>query len=154
MGATGFGKIKRIKMMVLKLFLRFAIAFSFLSAVADRFGFWNKEIAVWGNWENFISYTKLINPWLPEVTVSFIGLLATILEILFAICLIVGFKTEFFAKLSGYLLLLFAFSMTFSTGIKGAFDYSVFSASAASFALSTMHTFKYLEIDILLNSKK
>ena len=82
------------------------------------------------------------------------GLLATVLEIVFAICLLIGYRTEYFAKLSGYLLLIFALSMAFSTGIKGAFDYSVFSSSAAAFALSTMHAFKYLEIDIVLNSKK
>jgi hypothetical protein len=48
--------------------------------------------------------------------------------------------------LSGFLLLLFALSITFSTGIKGAFDFSVFSASAGAFALSKMKE-KYLELD-------
>lgn len=141
-------------MKIIKLFLRLAIALSFLSAVGDRFGFWSKEISVWGNWESFLSYTQLINPWLPESTISIAGLTATILEIIFAFCLIIGFKTEFFAKLSGFLLLLFALSMSFSTGIKGVFDYSVFSAAAAAFALSTMHAHKNLEVDVLLNSKK
>lgn len=141
-------------MKIIKLFLRFALAFSFLSAVADRFGLWSQEVSVWGNWANFVSYTKLINPWLPDGIISTASLIATVLEVLFAIALLIGFKTEFIAKLSGYLLLLFALSMTFSTGIKGAFDYSVFSASAAAFALSTMHAFKYLEVDSLLKSKK
>jgi len=35
--------------------------------------------------------------------------------------------------------------MTFSTGIKSAFDYSVFTASAAAFALSLLKT-KFLEL--------
>jgi thiosulfate dehydrogenase (quinone) large subunit len=61
----------------------------------------------------------------------------------------VGFKTGLFAKLSGFLLLAFALSMTFSTGIKGAFDYSVFSAAAAAFALSFIKE-KYLELDTIL----
>jgi hypothetical protein len=39
--------------------------------------------------------------------------------------------------------------MTFSTGIKGAFDYSVFSASAGAFALGLMKN-KFLEIDNLI----
>jgi len=52
--------------------------------------------------------------------------------------LLLGYKTEFFAKLSGCLLLLFALSMSFSTGIKGAFDYSVFTSAAAAFSLSLM----------------
>jgi thiosulfate dehydrogenase [quinone] large subunit len=141
-----------MKIKYIKILLRFAIAFSFLSAVADRFGFWSKEISVWGNWENFLSYTQLINPWFPENLTYIVGTLATIAEIVFALFLIIGLKTELFAKLSGILLMLFALSITFSTGIKGAFDYSVFSAAAAAFALSTMKE-KWLEVDVLLSNK-
>jgi thiosulfate dehydrogenase (quinone) large subunit len=131
---------------LLKLFLRFSIAAGFLSAVADRFGMWAPEISVWGNWENFLAYTGLINPLLPASLIPTAAIIATITEVVFALCLVIGFKTELAAKLSGYLLLLFALAMAFSTGIKGAFDYSVFAASAAAFALSTMKE-KYLEID-------
>ena len=93
---------------LIKLFLRLAISFGFLSAVADRFGIWSKEVSVWGNWENFLSYTKLINPWFPDSIVPVIGAVATAAEIIFAIFLIIGFKTELFAKLSGFLLLICA----------------------------------------------
>ena len=141
-------------MKFVKLFLRFAIASSFLSAVADRLGYWDKAVSVWGNWENFLAYTQMINPWFPSGLIPIIGLIATVAEVVFAIGLLIGFKTEFVAKLSGVLLLIFAISMTFSTGIKGAFDYSVLSAAAAAFALSTMNSCKYLEIDGVLNRKK
>lgn len=133
----------------IKLFLRFALAAGFLSAVADRFGMWSKEFSVWGNWNNFLDYTRVINPWLPDSFIPAIGTLATAAEILFAIFLLAGFKTELTAKVSGVLLLLFGLSMTFSTGIKGALDYSVFSASAAAFALSLMKD-KYLELDLVV----
>jgi thiosulfate dehydrogenase (quinone) large subunit len=135
-----------------KLFLRFTLAAGFLSAIADRFGMWPAEVSVWGNWSNFLEYTRVINPWLPDSLIPAIGIIATAAEILFAIFLLVGFKTEFTAKLSGLLLLLFGLSMTFSTGIKGAFDYSVFSACAAAFALSLMKD-KYFELDSLLSKK-
>ena len=92
----------------------------------------------------------LNNPWIPNSLIPTIGLLVTIAEIVFAIFLIIGFKTELFAKLSGFLLLLFAVSMTFSTGVKGALDFSVFSASAGAFALSLMKE-KYLELDNLIS---
>ena len=134
---------------VIKLFLRFAISVSFLSAVADRFGIWCKEVSAWGNWGNFLKYTELINPWVPSFLVSPIGIIATIAEIIFALCLIVGFKTELVAKFSGYLLLVFAMSMTFSTGIKGVFDFSVLSISAGAFALSLIKE-KYFELDSLI----
>jgi len=138
---------------IIKLFLRLAISVGFLSAVADRFGIWGKEVSVWGNWENFLNYTKLINPWFPDSVIPTIGTLATAAEIIFAVFLIIGFKTELFAKLSGLLLLIFALSMAFSTGIKIAFDYSVFSASAGAFALSLMKE-KYLELDKLINKRR
>ena len=114
---------------LIKLFLRFAISIGFLSAVADRFGLWSKEVSVWGNWNSFLEYTQLINPWIPDSVIPTIGIIATAAEIIFAIFLISGFKTEFFAKLSGFLLLIFALSMTFSTGIKGAFCLQCFCRS-------------------------
>ncbi|GAA4884613.1 hypothetical protein GCM10023311_03830 [Flaviramulus aquimarinus] len=134
----------------IKLFLRLAIAFGFLSAVADRFGIWNKDISAWGNWTNFLNYTQVINPWIPDSLIPIIGVLATVLEIVFGVLLILGFKTEQVAKLSGFLLLIFALSMTFSTGIKGALDFSVFSASGGAFALSLMKE-KNLELDNLIS---
>ena len=131
---------------IIKLFLRLAIATAFLSAVADRYGMWNEEVSVWGNWNSFIEYTQFINPWFPASIIPAIGFLVTAAEIIFAVCLLLGYKTELFAKLSGVLLLIFALSMTFSIGIKAAFDYSVFTASAAAFALSLLKE-KYLELD-------
>jgi len=132
-----------------KIFLRLTLSISFLSAVADRFGLWSKEVSVWGNWENFVEYTKVLNPLIPESLINPVGIIATAAEVIFPVFLLLGFKTELFARLSGYLLLLFALSMTFSTGIKGALDYSVFTSAAAAFALSLMKE-KYLEVDVIL----
>ena len=118
---------------------------SFLSAVADKFGLWSKEFSSWGNWGAFLKYTQLINPWIANFLISPIAIIAASAEIVFAICLIIWFKTKLFAQLSGLLLLTFALSMTFSTGVKSAFDYSVFTAAAAAFALSLLKT-KFLEL--------
>ncbi len=138
---------------IIKLFLRLALSASFLSAVADRFGWWNKEVSAWGNWDNFLQYTQAINPWMPVSLIPAVGGIATAAEVLFAVALLLGFRTELFAKLSGILLLLFALCMTFSTGIKGAFDFSVFTASAAAFALSTLKE-KYWEVDEWMGRSK
>ncbi|PCJ93373.1 MAG: DoxX family protein [Flavobacteriaceae bacterium] len=137
---------------IIKIFLRLAIAIGFLSAVADRFGYWGKEVSAWGNWDNFLEYTQIINPWLPNSMISATAIFATTAELVFALCLLIGFKTELFAKLSGYLLVLFALAMVFSSGIKGALDYSVLSAAAAAFALSLIKE-KYLELDVVLNKE-
>lgn len=135
---------------IVKLFLRIALATAFLSAVADRFGFWPREQSAWGNWEAFLASTKVINPWFPESIIPAVAIIATGAEFIFAVCILIGFKTELFAKLSAYLLLLFAISIALSSSIKGAFDYSVFTASAAAFALSQMKQ-KYLELDLLIS---
>src|SRR5690554_3214130 len=129
----------------IKLFLRLAISFGFLSAVADRFGLWPEDISTWGNWDNFLQYTAIINPWFPNSMISALAITATAAEIVFAICLLIGFKTQMFAKLSGVLLLIFALSMAFSVGIKPVFDYSGFIAAAGAFALGTMKE-RFLEV--------
>lgn len=143
----------RIEVKIIKLFLRLSIGIGFLSAVADRFGFWSKEVSAWGNWENFLAYTQSLNPWVPQAFIPFIGWLSTLLEIVFGLSLIVGFKTSLLAKLSGWLLLIFALSMAFTRGIKAPLDYSVFTASAAAFGLSLLKE-KFLEIDTLLKNNK
>ena len=76
----------------------------------------------------------MINPWLPASLIGPVGWAATVAEVVLAVLLIIGYRTEMVAKASGILLLLFALAMTFSTGVKGAFDYSVFSAAAGAFA--------------------
>jgi thiosulfate dehydrogenase (quinone) large subunit len=138
---------------LIKILLRLALAASFLSAVADRWGWWAKEVSVWGNWAKFLEYTKVINPWFPDSIIPILGLVATLAEVILAIGLIIGFKTELMARLSGFLLLIFALSMTFSIGIKAPLDYSVFSAATAAFSLSLMKE-KYLEVDSWLLKAK
>lgn len=137
---------------LIKIFLRLAIAAGFLSASADRFGLWPQNISAWGDWNSFLEYTEILNPWFPISLIPTLAIVATAAEIIFGLLLLLGYKTQLVARLSGFLLLIFALSMTFSSGIKGAFDYSVYSASAAAFALSLMK-FKFLEIDSLFRKK-
>jgi thiosulfate dehydrogenase [quinone] large subunit len=127
---------------IIEWFLRISLSAGFLSAVADRFSLWPKEVSAWGNWENFIAYTKTLNPLIPAEMIPAMGFIATLLEIVFAVLLLTNFKTSIIAKASGFLLLLFALSMTFSTSLKTPLDYSVFCASAAAFALSEIVGFR------------
>lgn len=141
-----------MKIIYIKLFLRASIALGFLSAVADRFGWWPEEKSTWGNWNTFIEYTKILNPWGSDYFINFIGIFATAIEIILAVFLIIGFKTSLSAKLSGILLVIFGVAMCTTVGIKAPLDYSVFSAAAAGFALSLIDE-KYLEIDLFLNRR-
>lgn len=125
-----------------KLFLRLALGISFLSAVADRFGIWGDA---WGNMDNFIVYTQTLLPWLSDPLAKISGWAATLAEVVFGIALIIGYKVKWMAIGSGILLFLFALAMWQSLGLKAPLNYSVFSASAAAFALACMKE-KFLEI--------
>lgn len=120
---------------MIEWFIRLGVSGSFLSASADRFGLWPEKYSAWGNWQSFLDYTATLIPWAPPVAIPIFGAVATALEVLFGVALLVKFKTKITAIGSGSLLLLFAITMTLSLGIKAPLDYSVFSASAASFAL-------------------
>ncbi|MCX8525420.1 DoxX family membrane protein [Chryseobacterium formosus] len=128
-----------------QLFLRLAISVAMLSAVADRFGFWGKNSA----WENFENYTKQLTFFLPESLSVFSAYSATFLEILFPFMLILGFKTKIASYGIGFLLLIFALSMTVSLGVKAPLDYSVWIGSAAAFLLAGQEKYSF-SIDELL----
>ena len=131
------------------LFLRLALASGFLSAVAARINLWGKRVSVSEAWNSFLNYTAAVNSFMPKNAISTIAVLATILEVGFAILLLLGFKTRYASFGAGTLLLLFALAMACSFGIKEPLDYSVFAASAGAFLLATMPYYKW-SIDQLL----
>lgn len=121
------------------IFLRFALGFSFLSAVADRIGLWGPFGApqvAWGNFAKFVAYTRLLNWFLPGTVIPTLAVAATCAETLFGILLVLGWQTRITALLSGILLLLFALTMTGALGIKAPLDASVFSAAGGAFLLA------------------
>lgn len=137
---------------ILPLLLRMALGIGFLSAVADRFGYWGSpgEPAVaWGNWGNFIHYTSKLNFGVSETMANTLGITATILEITFGILLIIGFKIKYVAFFSGILLLIFASEMSINTHLKSALDSSVFVAGFGALLLSFQPLGKW-SIDNLL----
>lgn len=121
------------------VFLRFAIGFSFLSAVADRFGLWGafgKPQVAWGTFARFVAYTGQLNWFLPKATIPALAILSTGAEGILAILLLLGWQTRIAALLSGALLLSFAVTMTGALGIKAPLDLSVFSAAGGAFLLA------------------
>ena len=132
--------------------LRISLGIGFLSAVADRFGFWGypgDPAVAWGNWKNFIQYTGKLNFNASGGAVNLLGIIATGLEITFGILLIIGFKVKYISFFSGILLLIFAMEMSINTDIKSAFDASVFTASFGAFLLSVQEEFKWSIDDLL-----
>lgn len=133
------------------IFLRFALGFSFLSAVADRFGLWGaygQPNVSWGNFSRFVAYTGKLNWFAPTAVIPALAWAATFMEILLGLALVLGFYTRVAALLTALMLLLFALTMTFALGVKAPLDFSVFSASAGAFLLSAYDKYP-LSIDAL-----
>ncbi len=129
-----------------QLFLRIAIAITFLSAVADRFGLWGapgQASVAWGNWENFRIYSNSVNSFVPESIGNILAIVATVFEIIVSVLLLIGYKIRFIAVGAGLLLLCFALAMTISFGIKSALDYSVWVDVTACFLLASIPSDAY-----------
>ena len=117
------------------LYARLALGTAFLSAVAGRFGIWDRSVD-WAHFERFIQRTAEVNAFMPAFTIPFLAWAATAAEISCGVALIAGFQVRWAALASAVLLALFAAAMTISLGVKPPLDYSVFSASAGALLLA------------------
>ncbi|MBC7933385.1 MAG: DoxX protein [Rubrivivax sp.] len=132
------------------IYLRLALGAAYLSSVASRFGLWG-EANGGSNFESFLTYTAKLNPFLPLSLIPAIGWIATIAEIVLGVLLIVGLRIRETAILSGVMLILFAIGMTLGEGVKSPFDYSVYTASAASFLLAAYYESSF-SVDALMKT--
>lgn len=118
--------------------VRLALAAAFLSAVADRFGIWGppgSDGVAWGSIPNYEAYVAILLWFLPAALISPMGWIATGLEILISIGLLIGWQLRWFALAAAVLLTLFATAMLTALGPKPPLDYSVLSAASAAFLL-------------------
>lgn len=120
--------------------LRLALSAGFLSAVAGRLGLWGAKSS---GWKNFVAYTKDMNFYLPDHLIPLTAVIATVLEILLGILLLLGLYTREAAIGASILTLLFAIAMSMASGIKEPLDYSVFAFSAGAFVLATAGSYIY-----------
>jgi uncharacterized membrane protein YphA (DoxX/SURF4 family) len=102
----------------------------------------------WGNFENFLTYTASLNPFLPVSLIAPLGWVVTAAETVLGVTLIVGFRVRESAIASGLLLLAFAFGVTVGTGFKRALDLSIFAASAGALLLAAFPRSPF-SIDVL-----
>lgn len=140
----------------IQIFVRVAMATAFLSAVADRLGLWGpagSPNVSWGDWDNFLLYSNQLNFYVSPQIGGLLAIVATVLEVVFALMLLIGFKTRITALLSGILLICFAVAMTLAFGIKSTFDYSVWVGAGACLLLASLDRYAY-SLDNLLNAKR
>ena len=117
------------------LYARIALGAAFLSAVASRFGLWDRTLDL-KHFLNFIEYAAEVNSFLPRTIIPWVAVLATVCETSLGILLIMGLWPRWVALASAVLLALFGTAMAISFGLKSPLDYSVFSASGASVLLA------------------
>jgi len=122
------------------VYARSAVGAAFLSAVAARFGLWDKTLDL-KHFAEFMQYAAEVNSFLPPRVIPLVAWAATVAETSCGILLILGLWPRWVSLASAVLLALFGTAMAISFGIKSPMDYSVFSASAAA-ALLTLHAFR------------
>lgn len=138
------------------IYLRLALAASYLWEVADRLGLigaHGQPHVGWGDWSHFMAYAKEVMAFMPAKLVPAMAGLASIGEGVFGLLLLIGLFTRMAAFGSFVLSLLFALAMAVSFGIESPLGYSVFTVSAASLLLAAQPEYKW-SIDSWLNNKK
>lgn len=124
---------------LIRVAVRLALSASFVSAVADRLGWWGAAGdpgVVWGNFRAFLDYTQVLNPLVPAALIPALGWTVTALELILAVLLLLPVGRPWVAVVSGALLTAFGVAMAASGGIKAPLDFSVFSAAGAAFLLA------------------
>lgn len=117
------------------LYARVALGAAFLSAVASRFGLWDKTLDL-KHFANFIEYAAEVNSFLPRAVVPSVAVAATVCETSLGILLVLGLWPRWVSLGSAILLAMFGTAMAISFGLKSPMDYSVFSASGAAVLLA------------------
>ena len=117
-------------------YARIALGCAFLSAVASRFGLWDRHIDM-KHFANFVQYTAEVNSFMPASTIPFLAWMATVAETSLGIALILGVWPRQVAFAAAILLTIFGTAMAVSFGLKSPMDYSVYSASAAALLLAS-----------------
>ena len=117
------------------LYARMALGAAFLSAVASRFGLWDKTLDL-RHFAAFIQYTAQVLSFVPSVFIPAFAWAATAAEMTLGLLLVSGFWQRSVSLASAALLAVFGSAMAVSFGIKSPMDYSVFSASSAAVLLS------------------
>jgi uncharacterized membrane protein YphA (DoxX/SURF4 family) len=140
---------------IAQLFLRLTLGLGFLLPVMDRLG-WigvhgSNEIA-WGDWKHFIDYSNTLMPFLKRPVANIMGLVASICEAVFGICLIAGLKIKQIALGAAILTLSFGLCMAIFIDIRAPFAYPVFVFTGSALVLSGIGHYQW-SIDEYIENK-
>jgi uncharacterized membrane protein YphA (DoxX/SURF4 family) len=120
---------------VLRIALRLSLAAGFLSAVADRFGWWAPfGQGSWGSIGSFTDYAHQLVPFASGLFLTVIVWGSTATEATLGVLLLVGWRQKLVGAVACLVLTIFGIAMALSLGMESPLSYSVFSAASAAAA--------------------
>jgi uncharacterized membrane protein YphA (DoxX/SURF4 family) len=126
---------------VVRIALRLSLAAGFLSAVADRFGWWEPfGQGSWGSMGAFADYVHQLVPFASGWFLTVIAWAATVTESTLAVLLLTGQRPKLVGTATCLVLITFGTAMAVSLGMESPLSYSVFSAASAAAAYAILDT--------------
>ena len=120
---------------IVRIALRLSLAAAFLSAVADRFGWWAPfGQGYWGSMGAFADYTHQLVPFASGWFLTVIVWAATATEATLGVLLLTGWRPKLVGAATCLVLIVFGIAMAVSLGMESPLSYSVFSAASAAAA--------------------
>jgi uncharacterized membrane protein YphA (DoxX/SURF4 family) len=134
-------RIIRHRVRVVRIALRLSLAAGFLSAVADRFGWWAPlGQGSWGSMGSFADYAHQLVPFAYGWFLTVIVWAATATEVALGVLLLTGWWPKLVGAATCVLLIVFGVAMAVSLGMQSPLSYSVFSAASAAAAYAILST--------------
>jgi uncharacterized membrane protein YphA (DoxX/SURF4 family) len=126
---------------VVRIALRLSLAAAFLSAVADRFGWWKPfGQGSWGSMGAFADYAHQLVPFASGWSLTVIVWAATGTEATLGVLLATGWRPKLVGAATCLVLIVFGTAMALSLGVESPLSYSVFSAASAAAAYAILGT--------------
>jgi hypothetical protein len=124
---------------VVRIALRVSLAAAFLSAVADRFGWWAPfGQGSWGSVDAFADYAHELVPFASGWLLTSIVWTSTAAETTLGVLLLTGWRPKLVGAASCLVLIVFGTAMAVSLGVESPLSYSVFSAASAAAAYAVL----------------
>jgi uncharacterized membrane protein YphA (DoxX/SURF4 family) len=126
---------------VVRIALRVSLAAGFLSAVADRFGWWTPlRQGSWGSMGSFADYAHQLVPFASGWLLTAVVWGATATEATLGVLLLTGWRPKLVGAVTCLALIVFGIAMAVSLGMESPLNYSVFSAASAAAAYAILGT--------------
>ncbi|BBX33248.1 hypothetical protein MMAG44476_30116 [Mycolicibacterium mageritense DSM 44476 = CIP 104973] len=126
---------------IVRTALRLSLAAAFLSAVADRFGWWAPlGQGSWGSMSAFAGYLHQLVPFASGWFLTAIAWVATATETTLGVLLVTGWRPKLVGAAACLVIIVFGTAMAVSLGVQSPLSYSVFTAASAAAAYAVLGT--------------